>query len=236
MLGGNLAIDWYPIRGRGVVALLVTSFYRNSIELQPDGASWPECWVIHIIVLMKWSFLLIYACIIMNLCEFGTESFAKESEKHIKTDTTILTVAYTVAYTGFPYKNWILTKDYFKCLVKSSTPWEKENLRMAGILILSLKGRYYPSNWCEISYMIVFLDKWIFQEIWNTGQYNKCVSCHCDSRKCQRKGLHKFHTWYLHLLVFKTLLHQTVIYFLTVILVLRIYHTSEQCLSCVLIG
>ena len=43
MLGGNLAIDWYPIRGRGVVALLVTSFYRNSIELQPDGASWPEC-------------------------------------------------------------------------------------------------------------------------------------------------------------------------------------------------
>ena len=107
---------------------------------------------------------------------------------------------------------------------------------MAGILILSLKGRYYPSNWCEISYMIVFLDKRIFQEIWNTGQYNKCVSCHCDSRKCQRKGLHKFHTWYLHLLVFKTLLHQTVIYFLTVILVLRIYHTSEQCLSCVLIG
>ena len=93
----------------GVVALLVTSFYRNSIELQPDGASWPECWVIHIIELMKWSFLLIYACIIMNLCEFGTESFAKESEKHIKTDTTILTVAYTVAYTGFPYKNWILT-------------------------------------------------------------------------------------------------------------------------------
>ena len=45
----------------------------------------------------------------MNLCEFGTESFAKESEKHIKTDATILTVAYTVAYTGFPCKNWILT-------------------------------------------------------------------------------------------------------------------------------
>ena len=47
---------------------------------------------------MEWSFLLIYACIIMNLCEFGTESFAQESEKHIKTDGTIL----TEVYTGFP--------------------------------------------------------------------------------------------------------------------------------------
>ena len=38
MLGGNLVIDWYPILGGGgVVVLLVTSFYRNSIELQLDG-------------------------------------------------------------------------------------------------------------------------------------------------------------------------------------------------------
>ena len=44
MLGGNLVIDWYPILGGyhpgwggGVVVLLVTSFYGNSIELQLDG-------------------------------------------------------------------------------------------------------------------------------------------------------------------------------------------------------
>ena len=124
------------------------------------------------------------------------------------------------------YKSWILTFDYFESLVKSSTPWEKENLRMAGILTCHWKqGIIHQTG---VKYLIsLFSDKWIFQEIWNTGQYNKCVSCHCDSRKCQRKGLHKFHTWYLHLLVFKTLLHQIVIYFLTVILVLRIHHTSE---------
>ena len=139
--------------------------------------------------------------------------------------TTIL-YNYRAMLCELRYKSWILTFDYFESLVKSSTPWEKENLRMAGILTCHWKqGIIHQTG---VKYLIsLFSDKWIFQEIWNTGQYSKCVSCHCDSRKCQRKGLHKFHTWYLHLLVFKTLLHQIVIYFLTVILVLRIHHTSE---------